>query len=599
MKASQLHRAIVVAVFASASFSSGACGKDKTGAFVESKGQFNLDAGEDAPDCRFTCSLDGRSVIEACTGNVVQACGPEEACGAALCQAPCAAAAADKSSNGCEFYFQLPRVRKELPHSCHAAFIVNTSAQPVDLRLELEGNVLDIHRSLFHTQAGSATLYPQDGPIAPGESAILFVSDRNPAVPLTANEAFYYIACPEGTEPVTREDTVPDGSGIGSAFRIASTSPVSITSMYPFGGAESYLTSATLLLPVTTWAKDNIIVNGWEAAWTGAPSSQIVASEDDTEVTILPTVDLQAAAGKPAGLAHVPSTFKLNKGQVLQLVQTTELSGSIVSATKPTSVFGGHACASVPASGAACDTMSQQLPAYEQWGSEYTAVGYRPRSGNENEQMPYRIVAARDGTKLDYDPSIPAGAPTELAAGEVATFPQAVGEAFTVRTQDADHPIYVAAYMSGCQGFYNGNPSFGQLGDPEFVNVIPAGQYLDRYSFYADPTYSETSLVVVRAKTTGADPKFEDVWLECAGTLTGWKPVGTRGQYEWLRIDLTKNYGPGATFDTGVCQSGLQRMKSEGPFTATLWGWDRAASYAVPGGMAQRKLVTQPLPPVR
>ncbi len=40
-------------------------------------------------------------------------------------------------------------------------------------------------------------------------------------------------------------------------------------------------------------------------------------------------------------------------------------------------------------------------------------------------------------------------------------------------------------------------------------------------------------------------------------------------------------------------------MKSDGPFTATVWGWDVAASYAYPGGMAQRKLVETPLAPIR
>ena len=40
-------------------------------------------------------------------------------------------------------------------------------------------------------------------------------------------------------------------------------------------------------------------------------------------------------------------------------------------------------------------------------------------------------------------------------------------------------------------------------------------------------------------------------------------------------------------------------MKSDGPFTATLWGWGMTASYAYPGGMAHRKLVTTPLDPLR
>jgi len=150
--------------------------------------------------------------------------------------------------------------------------------------------------------------------------------------------------------------------------------------------------------------------------------------------------------------------------------------------------------------------------------------------------------------------------------------------------------------MTGGSGDGKAAESFGTLGDPEFVNVVPAGQYLSSYSFFADPTYRETSLVVVRAKTRG---EFKDVWLECAGNLTGIKSVGTRGEYEWVRVDLSRAGGDGDTFATGVCRSGLQRMQSDGPFTATVWGWDAAVSYAYPGGMAQRKLVQRPLDPVR
>jgi len=111
-------------------------------------------------------------------------------------------------------------------------------------------------------------------------------------------------------------------------------------------------------------------------------------------------------------------------------------------------------------------------------------------------------------------------------------------------------------------------------------------------SWSTDPAYKETSLTIIRAKSGGS---FKDVWLECAGNLTDWKPVGTRGDYEFTRVDLVRNFGPGQVFDAGVCQKGLQRMKSDGPFTATLWGWSHATSYAYPSGQAQRKLVDTPL----
>ncbi|NOT29778.1 MAG: hypothetical protein HOP15_04930, partial [Planctomycetes bacterium] len=41
---------------------------------------------------------------------------------------------------------------------------------------------------------------------------------------------------------------------------------------------------------------------------------------------------------------------------------------------------------------------------------------------------------------------------------------------------------------------------------------IPPQQYLRSYVFFTDPTYSETNLVVVRAKTPNG---FADVSLDC------------------------------------------------------------------------------------
>lgn len=99
----------------------------------------------------------------------------------------------------------------------------------------------------------------------------------------------------------------------------------------------------------------------------------------------------------------------------------------------------------------------------------------------------------------------------------------------------------------------------------------------------------------MRAKSGDA---FEDVWLACAGNLTDFRPVGTRGEYEYVRVDLGR-FGLSGASDTGACRTGLQRLWSDGPFTATLWGWDYYASYAYPGGLAQRKLVTNPLVEVK
>ncbi|MBN9159406.1 MAG: IgGFc-binding protein [Myxococcales bacterium] len=564
----------------------GACSDGRDG-FEERPRNFVQTPTEDAGECALQCSLDGRSVIRSCTGETVETCSATTACGGAKCQDPCAAAAEDRSSNGCEFYFQAP---PPYASSCYATFVVNTSTQPVELSFDRDGEALDISKAVFRTTPGDATLLAHTGPIPPGESVVLFVEERDPSTPNAINS----VRCPEGVVPAVQGKALT-GTAFGKSFHLATNAPVSLVAMYPFGGAAGHLPTTALLMPVVTWGKEHVIVNPWEAN-IGRPSTQIVASEDGTEITIVPKVPIQSGQGVEGALANLPATYRLDKGQFLQFVQNDELTGSILTSSKPTATFGGQTCAYIPSASGACDLLWQQIPSHEQWGSEYVAVGYRQRTASPGETMPYRIVAAHDGTRLDYDPKIPVGAPTEMNAGEVVTFPAGVNDTFVVRTQDAEHPIYLAAYMTGYEGGYYGSGKMAGWGDPDFVNVVPAGQWLNAYSFYADPTYEETSLVVIRGKHFG---KFEDVWLECAGTLTDWKPVGTRVDYEYVRVDLSREGGPGQSFGDKTCRTGLQRMKSTGPFTATLWGWAFAASYAYPGGTATRKLVTTPLVPVQ
>ena len=547
----------------------------------------------DAGECLFQCSLDGRSIIESCTGAVVETCPETQACGGATCQEHCAAAAADSRSDGCEFYVQNFASND---HGCLAAFLVNTSTQPAAITIEDGGERLDLSKAVWRTNPGDATLLEHTGPVPPGESVIVFVAGPNKTSPAPGFKDDSRYACPDGVVPALSEGRALDRTGIGSSLHLTSSAPVSAMAIYPFGGASSFLPAATLLMPVVTWAKEHVLVDAWEASPIGGgkPASQIVASEDGTKITIVPNKTLQDGLDVKGGPARVPVEYSLDKGQFLQIHQTEELVGSIVLSNKPTTIFGGNACATVP--GMACDMLWQQIPSFQNWGSEYVGVGYRQRTSTPHELMPYRIVAAKDGTRLDYDPYIPPGAPTEMNAGDVVTFPASVNEPFVVRTQGAEHPIYMAAYMQGYRGGYFGTPDLGGRGDPEFVNVVPAGQWRSSYSFYADPTYEDTSLVVIRAKQRD---KFEDVWLECAGTLEGWTPIGTRGEYEFVRVDLQRNGGPGQSFGDKVCQTGLHRMKSDGPFTATIWGWAFAASYAYPGGMALRKLVDTPLVPVQ
>lgn len=578
---------LAVVVLGTALSTLGACGQDRDG-FSEAPKGFDVaeDAGADAEVCYSQCSLDGRSVIDSCTGEVSETCADDKACGGAKCLPPCEAAGVDRSSDGCDFYFAAPRFQPWPLQSCHAVFVVNGSNQPATLSLEFGERTLDLSRSLYRAVPNSTDLESLQGPIAPGESAIVFVSDRDQTKSRTLQEKSDYISCPKAVTAAIEEDFGTFGSAIGKAFHLTSNVPVGLTSMFPYGGAASYTPSSTLVLPVSAWAKEHVIVNGWEGTY-GSPTTQIYASEDATEITIIGKKAIRNGNGFLGAAAGMPTTFTLAKGQFAQILQVEELTGSSVFSNKPTITLGGNSCAYIPRGQGPCDTLAQQIPPYEQWGSEYVGVSYRPRTVGGDELVWYRMVAGRDGTELDYDPIKPAGAPLTLNAGELVLFQARASEPFVVRSHDVEHPFYLGVHMSGSSG-----AGLGGMGDPDFVNIVPAGQYRSSYSFYADSSYRENSLVIVRKSVRG---KFTPVWLECAGDLPDFIPIGTRGDYEYRRVDLSHGFKPGEKFGDKQCITGLQRMRSEGPFSATIWGWDIAASYGYPGGTAIRKLVDVPL----
>jgi hypothetical protein len=231
------------------------------------------------------------------------------------------------------------------------------------------------------------------------------------------------------------------------------------------------------------------------------------------------------------------------------------------------------------------------LPPVPALGNQYLAVRYRGRTGRPDESVPWRIVGAVDGTQLTYDPP-QAGAPAAIDSRQLLEF-FAPGP-FVISSQDNAHPFYLAQYMTG--GDLNdagaGDDPLNGEGDPEYVNVVPPAQYLPRYTLFTDPTYPETNLVVTRVldSTTGA---FPDVTLDCAGLLTGWQPVGSSGQFEFTRIDLsTGNFvgQNGCNNGVHVIDATLPSVGDAGPgptplFGVTVWGWGSEATD--PGGMVE------------
>lgn len=535
--------------------------------------------------CGTLCSADLKSVLD-CNGNVLESCGTDQACLNGTCSNdPCGAADAAQSSYGCDYWAVKPDLIAEGAGACFAVFVANTWDVPVHIdvfRLGVQYTDTSFIR-IPQGQGQSITYAPYDPTVGlpVGEVAILFLS-RETAGSLPACPAAPALAAQSGVL----------GTGRGNAFQIKTDRPIVAYSILPYGGGAAAATSASLLLPTSAWDTNYIAVNAYaqsQVVFDAAPSLDILARENDTEVTILPKVAIDGGPGVAAGAANAPIVYTLNAGEYLQISQPQELTGSVIQSTKPIGVWGGASCLSVPVNAVACDSAHQQIPPVRALGSRYAGVRYRNRAAAPvDEAPPWRIVGAVDGTQLTWSPSTPPGAPTTLEQGQMVEW-NGTGP-FVVESQDEDHPFYLSQYMTG-------GDNFGGEGDPEWVNIVPTEQFLESYVFFTDPTYPETSLVVVRKKSPSTG-QFSDVILGCAGAIGGWQPLG---DFEYTRVDLVSGNFQGVN----GCSNGRHEMTSEAPFGVTVWGWggysqgfsSSYVSYAYPAGASVQSINEVQVPP--
>jgi IgGFc binding protein len=539
----------------------------------------------------------------------------------AKCVDPCLDSLGQNTSNGCEFYAAEMDMTEEAAGVCYAVFVVNqwTTGQPAQLAVDLGGTLLDIEQfARIPTGTGENIVYsPYSATqgIPQGDVAILFLS-RDPSEvtnPAQSPDNPAVLAnCPPGVTPAVVGTAGIHGTGINNAFHIRSNVPVVAYQMLPYGGGSARVTGATLLLPTNVWGNQYLAANAYaypdqliapdgnptDPLVQGAyPSLAVLSQADDTHVTINPVTAILGAPGVPPTDPGVPITYTLDQGQYLQISQLKELSGSSISSDKPVAVISASALMDIPVTNEQrADHGEQMIPPLHALGNEYVAVRFRTRTPPVEESDPWRIITAVDGTNLTFDPP-QTGAPTTMNAQQVAEF-EAPGP-FVVSSQDSLHPFYFAQYMTGGGEAELLDPDAGfaflGIGDPEYVNVIPPPQFLSKYTFFTDPTYPETNVVVVRV-VDAASGLFPDVRLDCAGLLTGWQAVGSSGKYQFTRIDLSSGNFQGQN----GCNNGVHTIagsfpKDEGGldastgspfFGATIWGWGAfATDPQTPGGL--------------
>jgi hypothetical protein len=579
-----MNRSILVfasSIVAVASVSLIACGHKGTGFNPDDEGgvdngdatiiDFNGGEGGDATGGGRHCSGDLHSILDD-NDNVIMTCPPDQGCGAMGCVPACESAVENQSSVGCDYYAVEPDAISVAQGGCFAAFIANTWGVPIKITADYNGTSINIaNAARIPMGSGTITYAPlPNGQIPANQVAILFLAHNAS------------IACPGGVTPGIMVDGAAHGTAMGHAFHFTSSAPVVAYDIYPYGGSMSYASSATLLLPSTSWGSNYVAAAPFEkdqAVSYAQPTLAVAARESGTTVTISPTAAIVGGGGVAATGKGVPHTYNLNKGDVLQFTQDAQLTGSPIQSNKPVGVWASATCLNIDVNDTACDVAHQQIAPVSALGHEYVAVRYRNRSSSE-ESVPWRIVGAVNGTTLKYFPKAPAMAPLTTGFGQLGQFWDP--GPFVVQSQDDQHPFYISAHMTG----QDHQPASG-TGDPEFVNVIPSQEFLANYVFFTDPTYANTNLVLVR-KDYGKG--FQDVTLDCAGKVSGWKPI-SGSQYEYTRVDIRMNGQA-----QGQCDNGLHTIKSPAPFGLTVWGWDQYVSYAYPAGASVQPINTVIVP---
>lgn len=342
---------------------------------------------------------------------------------------------------------------------------------------------------------------------------------------------------------------MPNQPGIGSVLRADSTFKI-VSNVPVVAYLHSPITAqahndSSMLLPDHAQQK-NYIIPAWAPNIGGNPAYfNVIGLEDNTEVSWTPPVATLGGAPVPAVAAKATGKITIGDYDMLQISSGQgDISGTIVSLSKPAWVVGAVTCVNVPAAVTFCDHIEEQAIPLEYWGQTYVAA-HAPKRGNENYW--YRVYGGEDGVTVDTVP-VQVGFPKQLAKGQFYEFKTKESFIFT-----ASGPIMPVQYLEG----QNGGAG---TGDPASYQLVPVEQFLDRYVFVTGIGYNLHYVQVVRDKG-GADVKVD------GAIVNGYYTIGNYEVADWK------------------ISEGTHLAESDSPFGIYQVGYTPVTSYAYPGGL--------------
>ncbi len=264
-------------------------------------------------------------------------------------------------------------------------------------------------------------------------------------------------------------------------------------------------------------------------------------------------------------------TVTLNEGEtylVRDLAGTNfrgapDVTGSIISSTKPVAVFGGNRATFIPSDFFAADHLVEQLPPTNTWGREFVTL---PLVTDSTRGDRFRFLAQADNTQVTVNGTVVA----TLNRGQF--FEQSIVGPAHIQSSG---PILVAQYAHS-QNYYRtdpgGNPNF--QGDPLMMIVPPFEQFLANYTVSTPvPSSILTAQRFDRNFINIVTPAEAVGLIELGGvpiSADKFAPIGTSG-FSGAQIAI---------------QLGAYQLAGPLPFGVFVYGFGSFDSYGYVGGQS-------------
>ena len=269
-------------------------------------------------------------------------------------------------------------------------------------------------------------------------------------------------------------------SGKGVSIRSVNGAKLSVTA---FGdeltSSDTYQLLPCVYLPslyeyyAVSVAKVNIVVfdDGEELISEPLGNSVLVviASEDNTHVTLTPTQDVFVEPDKETE-AGESVDITLSRGETLFISSEDDLTGSHVVSDKPLAVFSGHECGNIPSNISYCDQMVEQIPPTATWGREFYATSFLTRRMDR-----FKAISSKETNTIRW--SCTGGV---SSSGSLDFSGAGVPVEFDIDSDQScrfksDYPILLVQFSVGSQADNILDA------DPSMTVIPPAKQYRNSY----------------------------------------------------------------------------------------------------------------------